>query len=271
MSLPMPSSIHAETLLIEGPDALAFAHAQFSSNIQSLAVGAWQFGAWLSAQGRVRVLFHLARLDEQRLLLLLRGGDAATLGESLRRYVFRSRLTLQASPWHVPVTAAALPLHEVRIDSDGIVFGCGTHGLRLAADGEGDAAWRRLQLQMGWPWLPAAALDALLPPALSLHRLQAVAIDKGCYPGQEIVARLHWRGGHKRHLCTVQLLRNAAAGETLRREGNDVGVLLDVIGDNEDIAALAVLNDDVTTSPAENATLQLDDDLALCVRHRWEN
>ena len=75
----------AETLLIEGPDALAFAHAQFSSNVQSLAIGAWQFSAWLNAQGRVRALFHLARLDEQRLLLLLRGGEAAALwiGHSL--------------------------------------------------------------------------------------------------------------------------------------------------------------------------------------------
>src|SRR6185312_11690713 len=50
---------------------------------------------------------------------------------------------------------------------------------------------RRAQILLGWPWLPASALDVLLPPALSLHRLQAVAIDKGCYPGQEIVARLH--------------------------------------------------------------------------------
>ncbi|MFS6628474.1 hypothetical protein, partial [Staphylococcus aureus] len=97
----MPISRPAETLSIEGPDALAFAHAQFSSDVRSLAVGTWQFSAWLSAQGRVRALFHLACLDEQRLLLLLRGGEAGALGEALRRYVFRSRLTIAASPWRV--------------------------------------------------------------------------------------------------------------------------------------------------------------------------
>lgn len=267
----MPTSSHAETLLIEGPDALAFAHAQFSSNVQSLAVGAWQFSAWLNAQGRVRALFHLARLDEQRLLLLLRGGEAAPLGEALRRYMFRARLALQASPWRVLATGAAQPMHAVRDEPDVIVLGCDTHSLQLLADGVGDTHWRALQLEQGWPWLPASTLETLLPPALSLHRLQAVAIDKGCYPGQEIVARLHWRGGHKRHLCSVRLLHHTATGAILHRDGNEVGVLLDVVEDDDGIHALAVLNDEVTSTLVENAALQLDDGLALYVQRRWEN
>jgi tRNA-modifying protein YgfZ len=267
----MPISCHAETLLLEGPDALAFAQAQFSSNVQSLAVGAWQFSAWLSAQGRVRALFHLARLDEQRLLLLLRGGEAATLGEALRRYVFRSRLTLQASPWQVLATGDSLPLHDVHIETDSIVLGCDSHSLRLAADGESDAAWRLLQLRAGWPWLPASTLETLLPPALSLHRLQAVAIDKGCYPGQEIVARVHWRGGHKRHLHNVRLARGATPGHILHRDDGDVGVLLDVIDNGDDIDALAVLNDNILPDIAEHATLQLDDGMTLYMQHRWED
>ena len=267
----MPTPRQAETLLIEGPDALAFAHAQFSSNLQPLAVGAWQFSAWLSAQGRVRALFHLARLDEQRLLLLLRGGDATALGEALRRFVFRSRVTLQASPWRVLATDAASPLHAVRIAPDAIVLGCETHSLRLASGGESDDGWRRPQLRLGWPWLPASALDSLLPSALSLHRLQAVAVDKGCYPGQEIVARLHWRGGHKRHLCNVRLTHAATPGDILRRAGNEIGALLDVVIVDDDIDALAVLNDDVTSTLAADVALQLDDGLALYVRQRWEN
>ena len=267
----MSTTRHAETLLIEGPDALAFAHAQFSSNVQSLAVGAWQFGAWLGAQGRVRALFHLARLDEQRLLLLLRGGDATTLGEALRRYVFRSRLTLQPSPWQVVATGAALPLHTAHVASNAVALGCGSHSLQLVADGTGDEHWRRAQILLGWPWLPASALDVLLPPALSLHRLQAVAIDKGCYPGQEIVARLHWRGGHKRRLCNVRLTRNAIAGDILHRDGNDIGVLLDVVDDGNNIDALAVLNDDIASTMTERDALQLDDGLMLCMQHRWES
>lgn len=260
-----------ETLLIEGPDALDFAHAQFSSDVHSLATGAWQFSAWLNAQGRVRALFHLVRLDEQRLLLLLRGGDAHALGDALRRYVFRSRLTISASPWRILSTAAALPLHEARATPEGVVLGGGTHALHLSAEGEGDTAWRHAQLQLGWPWLPTSTLETLLPPALSLHRLHAVAVDKGCYPGQEIVARLHWRGGHKRHLCNVELARAATPGDALLREGNDVGVLLDVVAGETRIDALAVLNDDTASAHMDNTELRLDDGLALRLRHQWES
>ncbi len=94
MQAPLP----AETLLLEGPDAGAFAHAQFSSKVDGLAVGRWQFSAWLDAKGRVRALFHLARLEPQRYLLLLRGGDAAAMVEALQRFVFRSRVRLTALP-----------------------------------------------------------------------------------------------------------------------------------------------------------------------------
>lgn len=267
----MPTSCPAETLLIEGPDASAFAHAQFSSDVHSLAIGAWQFSAWLNAQGRVRALFHLARLDDERLLLLLRGGKADALGEALRRYVFRARLGITASPWQTLSTDAALPLHAACIASNGVLLGCGTHGLRIAADGKGDVKWQLPQLQLGWPWLPYQTLDTFLPSALSLHRLRGVAIDKGCYPGQEIVARMHWRGGHKRHLCNARVSDDLPPGGTLRSGGNDVGVLLEVIKHGDIIEALAVLNDDIASTLAEDAALQLDQGCSLRIQHRWEN
>ncbi|NUR22168.1 MAG: folate-binding protein, partial [Frateuria sp.] len=68
----MPSTYPAELVSIEGPDAIAFAQSQLSSNLLALADRQWQFSAWLDAQGRVRFLFHLMRLDAQRLRLLLR-------------------------------------------------------------------------------------------------------------------------------------------------------------------------------------------------------
>ena len=267
----MTTSTHAETLSIEGPDALAFAHAQFASNIQALAVGAWQFSAWLNAQGRVRALFQLARLDEQKLLLLLRGGSAATMHDALARYVFRNRLSMQASRQQTLATGAELPTHVAYGEGDDVAFGCGTHSLRLVADGAGDEAWRARQLPLGWPWLPTSTLETLLPPALSLHRLHAVAIDKGCYPGQEIVARLHWRGGHKRHLCHVRLSRMATPGDALHRDGNEIGVLLDVVDDGHRIDALAVLKDDIASAFDASKTLPCDDDLSMCMQKRWEN
>lgn len=265
----MPTHHSAETLSIEGPDARAFAHAQFSSTVSSLAVGQWQFSAWLDPHGRVRALFQLARLADERYLLLLRGGDAASMADALRRFVFRSKLDVTALPPRALATGPTLALHTAIDDGESVSFGCDTHSLRVIASGAGDDAWRLPQLRAGWPWLPARQLDELLPPALSLQRLHAVAIDKGCYPGQEIVARLHFRGGHKRHLHRVTLSQAVVAGDTLRRDGREVGCVLDVVVTDDGIEALVVLSDDIAATIGAGHPHAFDDDLALDIIASW--
>jgi folate-binding protein YgfZ len=265
----MPTPYSAQTLLLEGADAIAFAHAQFSSRVNSLAIGEWQFSAWLNPQGRVRALFHLARVADDRLLLLLRGGSAQEMTEALRRFVFRSKLTLTAAPSHVLATGAALPMHLVHVEGETLALGCGTHSMQIKAAGETDDRWHLPQMLEGWPWLPERSLGELLPPALSLQRLQAVVIDKGCYPGQEIVARLHYRGGNKQHLHSVELSQPASAGEPLHRDGREVGLLLDVVTTGEDIKALAVLHDDVVSQKTNGRLNAFDEQLVLQLGRSW--
>ena len=87
--LPDPQIIE-----LAGDDALAYAQAQFTSDLTTLAAGSWQWSAWLSAQGRVRSFFHLLRVADDRFYLLLRGGSAARLRDALARYVMRAKVTL---------------------------------------------------------------------------------------------------------------------------------------------------------------------------------
>jgi len=108
-----------------------------------------------------------------------------------------------------------------------------------------------------------------MPPALSLQRLQAVVIDKGCYPGQEIVARLHYRGGNKQHLHSVELSQPAISGEALRFDGREVGLLLDVITTNEDVKALAVLHDDAVSTKTNGRLNAFDDKLVIQLVTSW--
>jgi folate-binding protein YgfZ len=265
----MPTSCSAETLLIEGADAMAFTHAQFSSKVSSLAIGQWQFSAWLNPQGRVRALFHLARLADDRLLLLLRGGDASSMANDLQRFVFRSKLALNTLPKRALATGPAMPMHTAREEKGALSLGCGSHSLRISEPGFGDTAWHSLQLHAGWPWLPTQLLNELLPAALSLQHLQAVAVDKGCYPGQEIVARLHFRNGHKRHLHSVTLSQPAGAGDVLRDDDREVGLVLDVVAANDGVEALVVLSDDVAARADEGRLLALDGNLALHLHSSW--
>ena len=267
----MPTPNIAQALFIEGPDAAAFTHNQFTSPVTALPNGQWQFGSWLDAQGRVRALFHLARLGDERFLLMLRGGDAASFADALRRFVFRSRVTLFVANTSMLGCGSPMPMYVVDMEHDVIRLGCGTHSLLLGAQANDDDVRRVIELRAGWPWLPDDALNELLPPALSLHRLGAVALDKGCYPGQEIVARLHYRGGNKRHLHQIELSRFVAAGSVLRRSDREFVRLLDVIQQHERVEALAVIADDIANNITQHAENTSDDGVVVQQLNTWSD
>lgn len=259
----------AETVLLEGPDAQAFAHAQFSSKVDSLTTGHWQFSAWLDPQGRVCSFFHMAMLGDERYLLMLRGGDAASLVTELQRFVFRSKVRITALLPRSIATRSSAPLYGIEQEPDALIFGCGDHSMAISTEGSSDDGWRLPQLRAGWPWLIPAILREFLPAALSLQRLGAVAVDKGCYPGQEIVARLHFRGGHKRHMHRCKLSHAVDAGEALLVEGREVGRVLFAVCTEQGNEALVVLNDDVAEQTRAGIFNAFDNKLALDLQASW--
>lgn len=194
-------------LILEGPDARGFAQAQFAANIEHLAVRHWQWNVWLTAQGKVRFLMHLADPGDGRLVAVARGGDVDAACAALARYRLRAAVTLAVQTFagyagEPMASGVAIP------DADSIALGYGERSLVLrptssaagdAVDTTAERIWRLGDVRAGWPSLPDGE-PQWLPPALGLEHRGAVAFDKGCYPGQEIAARLHYRGGHKRCL-----------------------------------------------------------------------
>ena len=248
---PIPP-LPAETVVLDGSDAIAFAHAQFGSDLRALDVGTWQWSTWLDPQGRVRALLQIARTGEQTLLLLLRGGRAQPLAEALHRYVFRSHVAIGAQAPRVLSDAAPAPEGSTAGSADDFVLGCGDYSLRITGTADSDGqAWRLPAIRAGHPWLPDAALDMLLPPALSLERLGAVSFAKGCFPGQEIVARLHYRGGNKRHLYRVGAGARLVPGTQVTAPGENAGLLLDCASCRHGHEALAVLRGDADGGPLQ--------------------
>jgi folate-binding protein YgfZ len=100
------------------------------------------------------------------------------------------------------------------------------------------------------------------PQALDLESIDAIRFDKGCYPGQEIAARLHFRGGNKRHLHRATAQGSIAVGpgdELFDPAGGIVGKVL-YVAESTPRRALGVLADGSarTLSTATGATLQID-------------
>ncbi len=276
-ALPSPQLIE-----IHGDDAVAFANAQFCNNVLALKVGAWQYNAWLNPQGRVHAFFALLRPRENTLLLILRGGQASEITVDLARYKFRSKVGMRTLPdWHAQGISGvqALTYH-----TDADFFGDASDAKKLLqADGwfaiaqpgseprllsltatqpeqlavgsddrtHAANAWLLADICAGLPQLETATLDEFLPQALGLERLDTISFNKGCYPGQEVVARVHFKGGNKRQLHMIEFAaqESPAAGTAIYAVDDDsqpAGVVLQCAAvSGTQILALAVLRHDM--------------------------
>lgn len=261
MSIPLQPAAVVE---LHGKDAQAFAQAQFTSDVAALDVGHWQWSAWLDAQGRARAFFMLARPEPQRMLAWMPLGDAVALREALSRYVFRAAVKLElAQGWilHRLDSSDPPPPHVLVADRDGYRFSLPGRQPRTAwlasgpadpGDGAALQAWRFDDALAGLPLLAAELAGEFVPQALELERLDAIRFDKGCYPGQEIAARLHFRGGNKRGLRLLQLdrpgiLPGAGLGDAGDRSVGRVLYAADA-PDGQHCIALAVVEKDAATA-----------------------
>lgn len=250
-------------IALEGRDAAAFAQAQFMSDTRPLAAGQWQWSGWLTPKGRAIALFALLRRAEDAVWLLLPDAEPEAFAAELRRYVFRSKVAIDvrgdlraSAAFGAPAQAHgndAAPIDggvELDFGADG-----GARALRIAsaADVAADAAaalrWKAFDLAHGLPRLEPAQAAQWTPQQLSLERLRAYSVGKGCYPGQEIVARTHFLGQAKRGLMLLESDAVLAAGNEVHSGERVAGSIVSVAGQ----LALAVL------------PLERDPDIALAV------
>lgn len=240
-------------LALDGPDAARFAHAQFMSDVAGLADGHWQWSGWLTPKGRVVALFALLRFDSQSLWLLLPDADPAALRDSLQRFVFRSKVTLTVRGDRHVAGGFVRPYRasESRLSNDGnIEMDAGTPAaartLRIAEtptapDDDAFRQWREYDLRHGLPRLDPAQAGEWTPQQLSLERLNAFSVRKGCYPGQEIVARTHFLGQAKRGLVLLETEGVVETGADIIAGDRVVGTAVSSVAHHGTGLALAVL------------------------------
>ena len=231
-------------LWVEGPEAMDFLQRQCMSDLRRLQQdAASQWSGLLSAKGRLLCLFRLFRIDAQRFWLVAPGAEPEVLADTLRRYVFRSKLALrsQDGPLGVAIDADQAP------GSDWLAWDEG-RWIRVddgsTQDAALDAAWQHTDTLRGVPQIDASLRDRFTPQMLSLSHLQAYSLSKGCYPGQEIVARTHYLGQQKRGLQQIKASRALRAGEPLQQAGRAVGELIQVSRLNPRIGLAVISLDD---------------------------
>jgi len=218
-------------LLAQGADTDAFLQGQLSNDIRELTHSHALFASYNSAKGRALALPVLIRHDDGIWIELPNDLLDSTL-KRLKMFVLRSKVTLAradvaalgvAGPNAAArLAAAGLPAPEqpwscldaegltvLRRPGDGaryVVYGSAEAisarwpALARDATPAGSHAWRLLELLAGIPIVHEASREQHVPQMLNLDQLGAISFTKGCYPGQEIVARLHYLGNLKRRL-----------------------------------------------------------------------
>ncbi|HUW98399.1 MAG TPA: hypothetical protein VMV40_06080 [Acidiferrobacter sp.] len=229
-----------------GADALSFLQGQLSNDLLTLA-NASQLSAYCTAQGRVIALFRIVRSGEEVLLLLPRELLASTL-KRLTMFVLRANVTLSAADdWAilglsgpaasailttadlpVPTAPAALTSSEVTVvaipgPAPRYLLLGPVAAVRAIAPGDGatrvgSQAWAWLDIQSGLPTIGAQTTEAFVPQMLNLDLLDGINFRKGCYPGQEIVARTHYLGRLKQRMYRASL----PAGQTAPEPGTSL-------------------------------------------------
>ena len=252
-----------QVLEASGVDAATFLQAQTMNDVHALVPGHWQWNGWLNPKGRMIALFALIALDAQRYWLVAPDFPAAVLASRLQRFVFRSKVKLEirddcivSGQFAPPRDAAGSRIqHLLQIDAEDVELDLGAEGgprtIHIASrnvvryeipempPNPEALRWDAFDIAHGLPRLAIDQSEAWTPQMLSLDRLNAYSLKKGCYPGQEIVARTHYLGHAKRALARVAG-SGLAVGAEIAVDGRAIGNIVSSIG-NE---ALAVLGAD---------------------------
>lgn len=264
-SLMMTPPSFAE-IEVEGADAATFLHSQLANDVRGIDLGQWRFGSYCAPDGRVQAVMMIARHGLERWRLLLPADLAPGVALRLQRYRLRARCTISSNRVGLGSTDAA-PMASAR-------YQCAAFTLATSTGSEAPmppGLWSQ-QLELGIPWIVAATSERFLPQMLALERLQAFSLRKGCFPGQEVVARTHFLGRVKRRLVHLRLEPGSApldaGAELCLEKGAPVSATVLLSAGSVPTQTLAVVANELLPgavlhpmNPAECATYVIDRDV----------
>lgn len=232
-------------LSVTGDDARDFLHAQLTNDVLHLPPERAALAGWCSPKGRLLASFLVVPASQGFLLQLARDLVPAVL-KRLSMFVLRSKVRIadESDGWLQFGLWGAAPGIEMPQPPMGV---SGKEGLIVVNVGDGrflalardsaildgksaavaESRWALDEIRAGRPLITAATQDQFVPQMVNLEKLGGIDFQKGCYPGQEIVARAQYRGQVKRRMVRLP----APAGAELRpgQEFNG-GIVVDSAG-----------------------------------------
>ncbi|MBC2769477.1 YgfZ/GcvT domain-containing protein [Pusillimonas minor] len=242
------TTVLADFAVIEavGDDTAGFLQGQLSNDIAGLAPGQACLAAYCTPKGRMlasMVVWQVAGTEAPTYRALIRHDIAPAIVKRLSMFVLRAKVKLSllpavvqgvscTTPGAVPTAAApaaaswpkqAAPYTVVDTPSGAFIAApCANHGQARwwhidtstsapnGTDLAAASAWHAADIAAGLPWVELATQDMFIPQTLNFDLIGGVSFTKGCYPGQEVVARSHYRGTVKRRMARGQVALDPA-------------------------------------------------------------
>lgn len=237
---------HLGVIEVGGPDAATFLHQQLTSDVKHLADASAQYSAWCSAKGRMLASLLVVRCGPVYQLQLSQDLLAA-IDKRLRMFVLRSKVSIADQCGGRQIIGVAGPRAEAVLGAAGLptppeALGCSAfadglvirldqqrfelvvaaeaapaiwQGLQPEARPVGTGVWQWLDIAAGVPLITDRTREEFVPQMANFERLGGVSFQKGCYPGQEVIARTQYLGKVKRHLYRAHSGSPMAAGAAI--------------------------------------------------------
>ena len=227
-------------LSVRGKDAAKFMQGYTTSDVNRLSADK-HLGAVCNLQGRVLTNYRAAEIDGG-LLFRMHRSLVGEIIEFLSKYIVFSKAELadESERWHCYGVLGASP----SVETGQVLLNLGNERFELwseaALPASSDGAeWAAAAAAAAEVWIQQGTSAGFLPQSLGLADLGGIDFDKGCYLGQEIVARSQYRGELKRRLYRGGLETDARIGDSVESDaGRDIGTIVAVHGQT----ILAVVN-----------------------------
>lgn len=266
-------------LTFRGSDARQFLHDQLTAGVADIADSEMRLAAYCGPQGRVLALFRVTGESADGLRVELPAALAESISRRLKMFVLRADVRIEQAGdvtvlgcWgagvprllqsgnlpvpdqpfrvgrHHEISVTRLPGPAPRFQLTGPPSSVAEVWRQWRTDARpvNTADWQCQDVQAGLPDIGTDTTDQFLPQSLGLEHWHAVSLRKGCYPGQEVIARAHYRGRLKRHLYRA-VCEGAGPGpgmDVVDDGGKRVGTIVSAAPDPEgNTLVLAVLHE----------------------------
>lgn len=239
---------------VSGPDSKTFLQGQLTNDITILDTentlnGEFQYSAYLNTKGRMIASFWIKKINtssNEDIYFLITNKDIIDkLMAKLKMYVLRAKVTIQKSEKHLLFTNNSTFNNDeyIRLSNNNFI---------VFSDSEANGyssinTFKEYLINNGIPLIYPETQEQLIPQHANFDEIGGLNFKKGCYLGQEIVARMHYLGRSKRKMYKFKSDYEVKVGQPIvspKLNNQEVGIIIDVVAQNQKYIGLVALQND---------------------------